>query len=258
MLVLATWSVPFLCQVSVREMKPSQAVTAGQHNVTNVKQVNITVSLPFVMTFFEEQFSVVTIQSGGGLRFGGKKPEAETVNHLSVVDLPLPLSASQISYGPTNLDGTRCFSVSWWPLSTQPDHQARLDCLLCQEGRVVVYLVNLPLTPDYLETVLGFTTADLGRKIRTNFSQIFFSPRSDCSLPASCLASPGCPLASSLQQCRRERCLTPGSSPSSTPCSVPTTPTAGMAVYPSSEKKNLGPTLGNFRWISLHTGSSDY
>ena len=210
-------------------MDPSQVVPVGQsqHKVTNIKQINITVHLPFVVTFFEEQFSLLTIKTGGILCFGEKKAESVDSDCLAVVDI----TPSQISYGPTDLNGTRCFSVSWWlpSPSPQPGHQGRVDCHLCQEGRLVFQFVNLTrLTQGGVNLVDSLVPSGLERNIKTNFSQIIFSPLSSCSLSASCLSSPDCPLVSKLQNCRRSRCLSP-SSPS-TPCSPPVTGAGGEGV----------------------------
>ena len=197
-------------QMSQQEMEPGQVVPAGQHTVTNIKQINITVELPFVMTLFEEQFSFVTIKTGGLLCFVGESLQEETGNCLSVGDV----TPSQISYGATHLSGTRCFSVTWWLASPSPQagHQGRLDCLLCQDGRVVFQFVKL--THQYysgVNLVDSFLPSGLKRNMKTDHSQIIFSPLSSCSLSASCLTSPDCPLLSKLQNCRRFRCLSPSS-----------------------------------------------
>ena len=198
-------------------MEPSQVVAEVQHQqrVRNIKQINITVHLPFVMTFFEEQFSLLTIRNGGTFCFGEEKPE--TGNCLAVVDI----TPSQISYGPTDLNGTRCFSVSWWLPSPSPQsgNQGRVDCLLCQEGRLVFQFVKL--SQGGVNLVDSLVPSGQGRNIKTNYSQIILSPLSSCSLPASCLSSPDCPGVSKLHNCTRSRCLSP-SSPS-TPCSPPVT-----------------------------------
>ena len=207
-----------LYQVRLEEVRLPRP--AGQQNVTNIKETNITVELPFVMTLFEEPFSLVTIKRDGIL-FGGNG------NHLSVVDI----NPRHISYGTERINGTPCFSVSWWA----GYHQSRVDCLLCHQGRLIFRFLNL--TADHLENLrlvwnnmaVSLLPSGLERNIKTNVYQIIFSPRSSCSLPDSCLSSPDCPLFSKLQNCRRFRCLTPSSpsSPSSS-CSPPLSGTAGV------------------------------
>ena len=218
-----------LYQVRLKELQPSQAVTlspTGQKDVTKIKEINIAVQLPFKMRLFEEPCSFVTIERAGIL-FGGRKPEegrSENVNYLSVVDI----NPSRISYGADRINGTPCFSISWWA-----HVQSRVDCILCQDGRLIFQFVNLTEDSGIFLRVAGsnltvsLLSSDLTRNIKTNFYQIIFSPWSSCSLPDSCLTSPDCPLLSKLQNCRRFRCLTPSPSSLSSSCSPPIAGTAG-------------------------------
>ena len=219
-----------LYQVRLKELQPSQAVPVsptGQMDVTKIKEINIAVQLPFMIRLFEEPCSFITIERAGIL-FGGRKPEegpSENVNYLSVVDI----NPHRISYGADRINGTPCFSISWWA-----HYQSRVDCILCQEGRLIFQFVNLTGDSGIFLRVAGsnltvsLLSSDLTRNIKTNFYQIIFIPRSSCSLPDSCLPSPDCPLLSKLQNCRRFRCLTPSSLSSlSSSCSPPIAGTAG-------------------------------